>query len=366
MELANNESGEIQDKLLGDLLRTDRVQWLLQRMDDFGPIEHIDSGVLSKLHGIKPMCLENVVARLLELGLRTGVSVFDEKMERLRNYVDNKLVRQSLGNPDNPTVEGGRAVFIAVMFASYFIRGGYYHDEVLNFVERRIAALSRLAHTRNYDIHLKPSELTSLPKQWAGKPIIRPELDPYSGTSPLPLVHDFFTFAYLPVRRFSRSSRAAVRDIVSYATDDRYRSFPQGYGYIWSKANRRTCYSCGWNLDLPDVDSDAPGNRRAVVQRLDLLSRLPTARKSTWFRKTWHFMERFRTADGTYRIPRLYLAESKTGGCYVHGNYMGLEDNRRSTKAIEIESTFRMLLINQKLLRSGHFQYNRNTYQFDA
>jgi hypothetical protein len=79
MELANNESGEIQDKLLGDLLRTDRVQWLLQRMDDFGPIEHIDSGVLSKLHGIKPMCLENVVARLLELGLRTGVSVFDEQ-----------------------------------------------------------------------------------------------------------------------------------------------------------------------------------------------------------------------------------------------------------------------------------------------
>ena len=36
-------------------------------------------------------------------------------------------------------------------------------------------------------------------------------------------------------------------------------------------------------------------------------------------------------------------------GYYVGGEYMGLEDNRRNSKALELESTFRMLLLKKRL-----------------
>ena len=61
-------------------------------------------------------------------------------------------------------------------------------------------------------------------------------------------------------------------------------------------------------------------------------------------RKALAHMETFRTERGTYRVPRLYLVESKSG-YYVGGEYMGLEDHRRTATAIELESTFRMLLL---------------------
>ena len=44
----------------------------MRQMEDFGPIEHLDIRVLNRLHGAKPTCLENVVARFLELGLHAG------------------------------------------------------------------------------------------------------------------------------------------------------------------------------------------------------------------------------------------------------------------------------------------------------
>jgi hypothetical protein len=63
-------------------------------------------------------------------------------------------------------------------------------------------------------------------------------------------------------------------------------------------------------------------------------------------------MEGFKTDTGTYLIPRSYLLESKRG-YYVCGEYMGLEDNRRQRKAIELESTFRMLLLHRVLPIGG-------------
>lgn len=341
--IGKQESGE-NEQLTKTLLQTEKVQWLLKQMDSFGPIERVDIGVLNALHGMQPTCLENVIARLLELGLRVGLPVFDTKMERFRQYVTNPLVRQALDTPEQPTVEGWRAVFIAIILASYFMRGGYRYDEVIEFVERRTDRLSRLAAERNYAIHLPETELDGLPKQWVGKSIIRPEMDPTIGTTPLPLIHDIFACAYVPTERLSEQTRQKLGEIIAYVTDDRYRSFPPGYGYLWLKAHSRICYACGWNLDLPNLDTPNPSAQRKIVQRLELLAHFPAARQSSWFQQGMELLETFRTERGTYCFPRAYLLEMKTG-YYVGGEYMGLEENRRTVKALELESTFRMLLL---------------------
>ncbi len=61
---------------------------------------------------------------------------------------------------------------------------------------------------------------------------------------------------------------------------------------------------------------------------------------------------RFGFEEGTYCLPRPYLQESRSG-YYVGGEYMGLEDNRRQLKAIELESTFRTLLIHDAMAARG-------------
>lgn len=343
--IVNQDVGE-NERLTNALLQTEKVQWLLKQMDNFGPIQHVNIGVLNALHGMKPTCLENVIARLLECGLRAGVPVFDAKLERFRQYVTNPLVRQALEHPENPTVDGWRAVFIAIILASYFMHGGYDYAEIAEFVERRIDRLARLAAERNYAIHLREIELDGLPKQWAGKPIIRPEMDPTVGAKPLPLIHDIYACAYMPTERLSEQTRQKLNELIAYVTDDRYRSFPPGYGYLWLKTKRRMCYACGWNLDLPDLDTPDPFAQRKIVQRLELLARFPTARQSSWFQQGIQLLETFRTERGTYCFPRPYLLE-KDAGYYVGGEYMGLEENRRTVKAVELESTFRMLLLKE-------------------
>jgi hypothetical protein len=77
----------------------------------------------------------------------------------------------------------------------------------LQFVQRRIESISRLAAEKNYAIHLTGAELDGLPKGWAGKPILRPEVDPTLGTKPLPLIHDLVGFAYFPPSRLTDLNR---------------------------------------------------------------------------------------------------------------------------------------------------------------
>ncbi len=351
VELAGQGMPTDYESALNAVLQTEKTQWLLEQLDHFGPLTYVDIRVLNALHGMKPTCLENVIPRLLERGLRAGIPVFDEKMARFRQYVDNPLAHQALDNPAHATVEGGRAVFIATVLASYFMRGGYAYDEVMQFVQRRVVSLSRLAAQKTYDIHLTEAQLTGLPKQWAGKPIINPDMAPTSGTTPLPLIHDLFAFAYLPAECFTDSMRRQLDDIVAYVTDERYRGFPPGYGYLWSEANRRTCYGCGWNLDLPDLYTDNPYQHRKIVQRLELLAHFPAARQSAWFQEGMRLLETYRTARGAYCFPATFLAEMKTG-YYVGGEYMGLEDNRGAAKTLELESTFRMLLL-KKLISAA-------------
>lgn len=330
------------------LLQTEKTRWLLEQMNLFGPITHIDNRLLNALHGMKPTCLENVISRLLERGLRAGITIFDEKMERFRQYVDNPLVHRALEKSESASVEEGRALFIATVMASYFLRGGYEYDEIIQFVMYRMELLSRLAAEKNYDIHMSDAELVCLPKKWVGKPIIYPEMVPSSRVRPLPFIHDIFAFAYLPAVFLKNQNRHQLEDIVAYVTDERYQAFPPGYGYIWPETNRRVCYACGWNLDLPDLDSKNPYQQRKIVQCMELLAHFPAARKSPWFQKGMQILETYQTEQGTYCFPSTYLVEKKSG-YYVGGNYMGLEDNRKSQKTLELESTFRMLLIKQQI-----------------
>ena len=50
-------------------------------------------------------------------------------------------------------------------------------------------------------------------------------------------------------------------------------------------------------------------------------------------------MEGFWTDKGTYRFPREYLQENNNE-YWIGSSHMGLEENRRTNLALELESTF--------------------------
>jgi hypothetical protein len=82
------------------------------------------------------------------------------------------------------------------------------------------------------------------------------------------------------------------------------------------------------------------------VQRLELMAHLYTARRSQWFRDCVQHLQSFQTDQGTYRFPSGYLREGSSG-YWVSGAYMRLEENRRLRGSLDLDSTFRMALIDR-------------------
>lgn len=346
-ELMDNPS-EL-DNIVDDLLHVKMVDSLLQRLDCYGPMKAVDSSILNSIHS--GAGVEGTVAKLIELGMKSGIHAFDTRMQIFRQYVDNAFVQKALSSPGGQDVVNNRAVFIAVLLASFFVHAGYQYDEIISFIKERINLLYKIANANQFNIHLSDTELLDCPKRpkpWTSHPVIRPEYDPGCCEKPLPLIHDIFCMAYLPKELSDRDLENKVNTIIEYILDERFQALPQGYGLLWYKSNR-TYYACGWRPELPCLHNyDSEYEKSILVLYMDLMSNFKVARETIWFQNCFSYLEKFKTPSGTYCFPPCLIRDKKNMG-YVSGMSMGLGENRKSEKAYEIESTFRMLLIKKRL-----------------
>ena len=103
-------------------------------------------------------------------------------------------------------------------------------------------------------------------------------------------------------------------------------------------------------LTMPGfTDSLSPERSKALrVWLADLLMSFRAARRHPWLRESLDHLEGFRTERGTYLFPRSYLQE-RTQGMWINGHRMGLEENRRRSLALELESTFWMARLRRAL-----------------
>jgi hypothetical protein len=178
--------------------------------------------------------------------------------------------------------------------------------------------------------------------------VLRSEHDPGGNEKPLPNIWDVFTLAYLPRDLQSRDLRQRISAIINYILDERFQSLPSGYGLLFYRANRRY-YGCGWSPRLPGLrDFENELDQATLVLYADLMSHFAEARESDWFRACMDHLEAFRTDTGTYCFPKTYLQEKRDQG-FVFGASMGLGENRQRKDALQIESTFRMLLIKKRI-----------------
>lgn len=304
-ELLKDNSPVDVERLHSDLLRCPEVQRWMRNLGK-GPV-----------HSSKDTAAENAMAKLLEYGLAAGVRSFDEKM---LPYCD--------------CGQGGRYHRSALYLVPFLIRAGYWRETAVSeWFMRRLQALHRTAKRREFKVHLDDSQKEGLPKAWIGKPIYRHEFSPAGDEHPLPTCYDFYAMAHFPKR--DKKVRQTVEEIADYLSDPRFQAIPGGY--IWDRSRRR-CHAAG-RVYLACL------NPERLVLFLELASSFAASRKAGWFRKAVRELERFRTPTGTYRFPREYLKERPNGYCLYAGAHMGLGENRRSKRALETESTFRMLRI---------------------
>jgi len=74
-------------------------------------------------------------------------------------------------------------------------------------------------------------------------------------------------------------------------------------------------------------------------------ARFASARNSQWFKEGLERLEGYRTPQGTYSFPRDLLIEKKNSYFFYGGAHMGLGEDRRLAKVLELESTFWMMKI---------------------
>ena len=329
-----------------DLLNAFRVQ-----SRDKKTIEHL-------VHYYKDTCIDNFFSRLLDLGFRAGIPVFDEKIQPVAALFSDLLS----GDQDY-------CYYYSLMLHRFFFMAGYASQDVMKSMEQRMNAVHKSAKERIFDIYQDGSSLPKVPGQWLDRGIIKDALNPFSreAKSPLPTIYDISALAYFPEEHKNSSIRDRIDDIVEYVLDPEFQKIPEYYGLLWNRS-RRIYHACGWGPALPLYENyDRPGHigGNSVLNYLKLMSNFTAAHQSKWFVNGMNFVRQFRTDRGTYIFPKEFL-DGKSAGLGSMSDMMGmnakldeafLNESNMSLKRSEREILIRELVSTLNMLEINHMQY---------
>lgn len=334
------------ERMQRDLLALPLVnQWLgrLELGNLAGSLAHLNAAMLARLgatvHGSKPTALENVLGRLNELGLRAGIPEFDRRMLPLARIFQWREDWQS-----GAQFQAAWESLVKSIFAWGLLRAGYHPDAAMeDYLCELVDIMHKIARDQVFDIYACGDELKGLPSAWAGKPVIKQEVIAHYH---LPLIHDLYVLASLPGWMVDEATARKIDNIVRYVLDPRFQALQPGFGYAWIK-ERRTCYHWGWSPHMcgfAKCEWQSENDAGRLVQQLELMAHFRAACDSRWFQAGLRHLEWRRGEQGTYLFPAGYLRDLPAG-YYVNGAYLGLGENRRLRRGLEIESTFRMARI---------------------
>jgi hypothetical protein len=210
----------------------------------------------------------------------------------------------------------------------------------------RLDTLSGFASLCNYDLYDDPGKFKGIPTAFKSRQVIRPEL--YGGGNyRYPLIYDMYGLAAM-VGKDGPVVDEKIDEVIRYImTPEYHQTVAEGYGIVVSPDGRY--YSMGWDVKLPGflgITSETDKQAPLLLHRLDLMAHFPGAVKHEWFSNALRHLEKFQTEKGTYLFPRHYLREGT--GYFVSGMHMSLGENRRTRNALELESTFRMMLMKKR------------------
>ena len=288
------------------------------------------------IHGSFDTCLENVIGKLIEFGLDVTFAPVGEEIKRRHDRWHELAKEDRLAKK-----------FYLVLLGSLLLRMGIRDLEIEDFARQRLSDLAEFLKNCPKDFYMSDEEKleNKVPKSMRDKSFIKREFFRDEELM-LPQIDDVTTYAILQKIDGSEKTHKNIQKIVSFALSEDYQNLKPGFGLgLYGKK----AYGIGWSCDLPGYFGfSAPDEMSAhFVMRVELISNFSFAAKHEWIQSCIGYLEQFGTNSGTYLFPRNLLCEKD--GYYVSGAHMGLEEARRDSKSMQIESTFRMLRILSKI-----------------
>jgi hypothetical protein len=298
-----------------------------------------------KVHDSGNDRFENIVGKLLEFGLDGECGEFAELLrpfaERLERGLENR--------------HGMFYVLSGVIVAWGLARAGIEDQRLNKFVHERLDVLDETAIEGSYDICYKGIAFKDMPKEYRDRaPVVKEEFAP-EGEFRLPYIHDLYWMAAMQDAGPDEETAEKIERVVSYVLQPEYQALDAGFGYVREMHKDGVhYYVLGWAAQLPGYNAPLKkGKPPMLLQRLELLCHFPVACMHEWVLRSLEYLDQYKTRGGTWVFPREYLTE-RPAGYWVAGAHMGLEEERRSQKAMEVESTFRMLKIKSLMRKSLH------------
>ncbi len=317
-ELASNDNSIDREALKSNLLACPKTRYWLDLLGS-GPVHHS-----------KDLSVENVLGKLGEYGLRAGQPKLDARV----------LPYCAVG-------EGGDYAEEALILVPFLIKLGYSREpQVASWMKRRLDMLYDLACRGDYDFYMSDTERQCLPpnqRYLHGNPKLFYQLrfNNHWNVLGLPTCYDLYALAYHP--KEDDITRKKIESIVNYLLNPEFQQTPGGY--IWDIQLRRP-FAAG-RVFLACLPHDNESEK--LVLFLEMMAQFESGRTSEWFRKGMTHLETFRTERGSYCFPRQYLSEKHSYYLYA-GMHMGLGELPRDERALELESTFRMLRLKKNIL----------------
>jgi hypothetical protein len=227
-----------------------------------------------------------------------------------------------------------------VLLASCLNWFGYDDEAILGCLSERLEAMYTLARSGDYGIYVEQDTFGDFPSAFRKRPLVNPDF--YDS---LPSIWDIYALAHWPAPLANDKAQEQIDQVIGYILHPNYQALEEGYGVM--RAGKRRYYSMGWSVHLPGYGpSGSSLPDYMYVQRVELMAHFYTARNAPWFQDRIHHLRTFKTPKGTYRFPSGYLREGSSG-YWVHGAYMRLEENRRVRRSLDLDSTFRMCVIDR-------------------
>ena len=323
----------VQYRTMTELLMEDDVGHVGQALDRL----HSDPSVktwlsrltprftLRALHGSYPNAFENIMGKLVQLGLRAGLQPFDSKTIPFRAWLTDNLHVEI----DHPLDH-----FLRTVVTSFLSYAGYGETRsVKTGILERLGLMDTTAKDMDFStVYVEPSS-----------DLVNPALYK-DGRFCFPWIHDIIGLSKSKSLMEDSESRAKIERVVGMILRPEYQKLRRGYGSM-QYAGRT--YKIGWSVHLPVYQTHVDDRDMGfLLLAMELMAPFRVARESKWFKQSLKLLDTYRTDTMTYRFPRSWLPE-KNSGYWVNGAYMALESNRRRPDVIECESTFRVLKIMQ-------------------
>jgi len=325
--IQEQDVGLVSDALNAMLKSPEIVEWVARLI----PVFEINS-----LHSGRENAYENVMGKLVQLGLRAGLQPFDNKTLPFRVWLT-----ENVGEiPVAP-----HSIFLRTIVASFLAYAGYgTTSPVIAQMKQRLNTLYDFAKSPDFSsIFVDKTEFAGIPKGSKNHNLVNPELYPDQKFK-LPWVHDIRGLANCGFVFENEANQSKMDSIIEMILTPEYQNLPWSYGLAKYETGY---YVLGWAMHLPGYSSKPEEKSFAeLLLTLEFMVRFPAAQRSSWFKNMMEYIETFRTDSGTYSFPKTWLPE-KAEGYWVGGLRMAFDERKANPKAIECESTFRVLRIKQ-------------------